>query len=551
MPASPLVALERIKDHYAPGRGVAKRTLLERLARTRLQTAQQVLRLHEALCFLRAYPDDGRVRAQVVRMLAAFARRPDLRRHRAALENSGIAGTVIRHAYFWPMLRWVARRWPRQVTVERADAVAARRIEAVLALLLTSAEAEWVRERRPPGFAALDRLRPQGATDAAFFAHLVDALPGDGRTREAFHDAIEPIYALAPGATTPSRTRAHHATGPVAYQRTPLQRARPDLRAEIRCAPLRVRSVPAREGQQLIDLARAAMLTRERDLDAFAYGDPRALRIVHEPGGLAFALNGVIPERRAPIAALFGALTLQNGVPIGYIQLDIAGRSAAISFNTFPTFRGAEAARVFARMLAMAHHLLGAQSFTIEPYQLGDGNEEAIESGAWWFYRKLGFAPRAARAVRLARRESARAAARAGYRSSATTLRALAQSHLYFELDPKRPRPLPPLAELGERVSRALAARGAERATALDACVEEALARSGRRSLAGFSPAQRQAWRRWAPLIVSLPGLARWSSAEKRALVDVVRAKAGTSELEYIRRFNAHPRLARSLLDQR
>jgi len=550
MPASPLVAVERIKDRYGTGMSARKRVLLERLARSRLRSAAQVLRLHEALCFLRAYPDDARVLALVVRMLSRFARRSDLRRHRDALENSGIAGTVIRHAYFWPMLRWIARRWPRQVTIDRGDALAARHIAATLGLLLTSAEADWLRERRPQGFAALDRLRPRNATDAALFMHLVDALPGDGRTREAFHDAIEPLYALAPDAGTPSRTRAHHALGPVHFQRNALRRARADLRAEMRRAPQRVRMLSAREGERLVDLARAAMLTRERDLDAFAYGEPRGLRVVQETGGLAFALNGVIPERRAPIAAIFGALTLQNGVPIGYVQLDIAGRSAAISFNTFPSFRGGEAAHVFARMLAMAHHVLGAQSFTIEPYQLGEDNDEAIDSGAWWFYRKLGFAPRAMRALRLARREAARAAARPGYRSSAATLRTLAQSHLYFELDPRRRRPRPPLAQIGERVSRSLAARGADRAAALEACVDAALARTGQRSLAGWRAAEKLAWRRWAPLIVSLPGVARWPVAEKRALAEVVRAKAAVSELDYIRRFNAHPRLARVLLHQ-
>jgi len=550
MSAASLAALERLKDRYGKGLGASKRALLKRLARTRLKSAAQVLRLHEALCFLRAYPDDARLRAQAVRMLSKFARRADLRSHRDALENSGIAGTVIRHAYFWPTLRWVAQRWPKQLSMDRTDRVAAQRIETALPLLLTAAESDWARERRPRGFAALDCLRGKAVSDATSFMHLIEALPGDGRTREAFHDAIEPIYLLAPGKDTPSRSLAHHAVGPMVAQRRALRRVRPDLRAEMRRPPLRVRTVSAHEGAQLIELARAAMFTRERDLDAFAYGDPRELRIVHEAGGLAFALNGVIPERRAPIPALFGALSLQNGVPIGYIQLDVAGRSAAISFNTFPSFRGAEAAHVFARMLAMAHHLLGAESFTFEPYQLGDGNDEAIESGAWWFYRKLGFAPRAARALRLARREAARAAARPGYRSSAATLRALAQSHLYFELDPKAPRPLPPLAALGERVSRALAARGADRGAALEACVEEALARTGRRSLAGFDPAQRQAWRRWAPLIVSLPELTRWSGAEKRALVELVRAKAARSEFDYIRRFNAHPRLARALLGQ-
>jgi len=110
MSAAALAALERIKDRYGAGQAATKGALLARLARSRLRTANQVLRLHEALCFLRAYPDDARLRAQVVRLLRAFAGRADLRRQREALENSGIAGTVERQAYFWPMLRWVARR---------------------------------------------------------------------------------------------------------------------------------------------------------------------------------------------------------------------------------------------------------------------------------------------------------------------------------------------------------------------------------------------------------------------------------------------------------
>mgnify|MGYP006270346331 CR=1 FL=1 len=36
----------------------------------------------------------------------------------------------------------------------------------------------------------------------------------------------------------------------------------------------------------------------------------------------------------------------------------------------------------------------GADAFTIYPYQLGHENDEALRSGAWWFYQKSGFRPR-------------------------------------------------------------------------------------------------------------------------------------------------------------
>ena len=174
------------------------------------------------------------------------------------------------------------------------------------------------------------------------------------------------------------------------------------------------------------------MATRSRDLDAFAYGDPHDVRIVEEARGLAFALIGLIAERRKPDADVYGAVTLHNGVPIGYMDLVIAAEQVEISFNTFSTYRDGEAARIFARTLAMARRVFGSNVFRIGPYALGDRNPEAIDSGAWWFYYKLGLRPRAAAARRLARRELKRWRADRSYRSSRKALEALARWPLYY-----------------------------------------------------------------------------------------------------------------------
>ena len=423
MRSDPLRTLQQLRNRFGAEAARAKCALLKRLVRTRLRTAREVERLHELLCFMRAYPDDARLLAIVRRMLADFARRADLRAQREALENSGIAATAIRFPFFWPSARWLARHWPERITLDRLDRAAGRAIGELLG----------VDRRRLSGFAALDRIRPRGLSDAVHFIRLVEAMPGDDFAKEAFYDAIEPVIEIHAGRGTPNRTLAWHASGPIVWQRAALDRARPDLAAEMRRPPRRVHRVSARDGEHLLDLARAAMATRSRDLDAFAYGDASDVRLVEDGDGLAFALNGVIAARHLAHATPYGALTLKNGVPIGYVQLDIAGRVAEVSYNTFPTFRGGEAARVFARALAMARHVLGARSFSIEPYQLGQGNHEAIESGAWWFYFKLGFRPRDAGVRRRARRERARLRAAPGGRTSEATLKKLAQAHLYFE----------------------------------------------------------------------------------------------------------------------
>jgi hypothetical protein len=310
-----------------------------------------------------------------------------------------------------------------------------------------------------------------------------------------------------------------------------------------------VRLASAREGGQLIELARGAMLTRSRDLDAFAYGDARDVRLVDDGGGLAFVLIGVIPERRALIPATCGYLILHNGVPIGYGEAFVTGRSAAMTFNIFSTFRGGEAAYTFARTLAMVRHLFGAECFSLDPYQLGKGNDEAIASGAWWFYYKLGFRPSSAEARRLMRKELARMRTDPAHRSQAATLRALAESHLWFDFDRTRAPSLPPVAELGLRIGDALAARaGGAREQELAQCVRTAMRLTGVRSLHGFSPGERLAWERWSPVVVfALPGVSRWSPTDRRALARVIRAKGGRNESEFIARFAAHPRLQQAL----
>lgn len=155
-------------------------------------------------------------------------------------------------------------------------------------------------------------------------------------------------------------------------------------------------------------------------------------------------------------------------MPIGYVQADIVGRSAALSFNTFETFRGGEAAYTFARWLAVLKAVFGTTSFSIEPYQLGLHNDEALESGAWWFYAKLGFAPRDAATLHRASAEQARLARRKGLRSRRTTLQALAATHLFFDLDAAQPVPRIPLGELGLAAAAALSAQsGCDRERAL------------------------------------------------------------------------------------
>jgi hypothetical protein len=292
------------------------------------------------------------------------------------------------------------------------------------------------------------------------------------------------------------------------------------------------------------------MVTRSRDLDVFAWGDARDVRHVDCGDGLEFLMIGARPERRLLLESVYGFLTLKNGVPVGYVLTSALYRSAELAFNVFDTFRGAEAGPVYGKVIGMTRALFGTDTFTIFPYQLGDGNDEAIESGAWWFYQKLGFRPRARAARALMQRELAIMARRPGHRSSAAVLRRLATHNLYWSPGPSRRDIIGelPLPNAGIAATQLIARRFAgDRARAAEECEREAATLLGVRSLADWSASERLAWRRWAPLVTLLPGVTSWSGAERAAAANTIRAKGGPREDAFVHAFDAHPKLGAAL----
>jgi hypothetical protein len=128
----------------------------------------------------------------------------------------------------------------------------------------------------------------------------------------------------------------------------------------------------------------------------------------------------------------------KNGVPIGYFEALSMFERMESGLNLYYTFRDGETAWLYARTLNLMHHFLGVTSFAIDPYQIGYENEEGIKSGAFWFYRKLGFRPTQPEALELVQKEEQKLATRDNYRTSASTLRKLAQSPMILELEDKR-----------------------------------------------------------------------------------------------------------------
>lgn len=545
-----LAELERVKSKFGGGVATRKRELLDALATARLPTARAVQRLHEALCFLRAYPDDDAVLASVAAMLDAFDRRADLRRHRRSLQDTGIAGTTTRYSFYASTAHWLSRCFPGALRVVWKDYGKRRLLRDRLALLATWPETPGLDEIVWPVKTWVRRLAGPGTSDADFLIRRIARIGRSEVEREAFYDELDLELDLAPGPHTPSRSRAHLAGRPVHVQTAPLRRERPDLGAELQRGAA---EIPCNEalGTRIVTLAREAMVLRHRDLDAFANGDPRDVRLFDCGDGLEFAVIGVRSERRLMLEAVYAYMTLKNGVPIGYVLTSGLFQSSEIAYNAFDTWRSGEAGLVYGRVIGVTRQLYGSDTFTIYPYQLGgEGNTEGLQSGAWWFYQKIGFRARNPDVLALMARELAAMRKSRAYRTPISTLRRLAAHNVYWS--PGHPRDdvigLFAIGNVGLAVTDYLARRfGADRERGERVCAEEAAELCGVKGWQKWNGGERLAWQRWSPLMLVLPDVANWPAAERQALGEVARSKGGRRESDYVRRLDAHKRLRAAL----
>jgi len=106
------------------------------------------------------------------------------------------------------------------------------------------------------------------------------------------------------------------------------------------------------------------------------------------------SISGILlPERRLPLRAYVAGFTLKNGVPINYIEA--IGLCEWIESASIPSthFARAKPRDLRARSaLSPPTHGATTISFILSDRQ---NNDEAIDSGAFWFYRKLVSVPRA------------------------------------------------------------------------------------------------------------------------------------------------------------
>jgi len=386
--------------------------LLDEIAAKRFTDPAELIRLHETLLFLRAYPQSRGIAHRTGAMLADFGKRVEGLDAEAfqAPEVSGIAATSLTAVFSHGVARRLAERHPAlRIDWEAYDTP--DRMGSILRRIVPFAAEDWPVEAHPPF-----RRWFEAAAGPKDLAWLLPKLDADS------YDSMQlPLYWELRDA--PHTRSSVYDEGAPYYHHTPLLRRQGiSLHEAFTAAPLPVKRLPRREAGQQLEMILDTSAVRYRELYGFTHPDARFMYRIEAGRGLAIYWFGVPPEWRLPLRAYHAGMFLKNGVPAGYVEVLSLFDRAEIGFNLYYTFREGESAWIYARLLQLIHQMLGVNTLLVDPYQLGHENQEALDSGAFWFYRKLGFSPVDATVARLVEREERRIAESPGYRSNRATL---------------------------------------------------------------------------------------------------------------------------------
>ncbi len=537
-----LTQLEQCKRDFSPAGAGRLGRLLARLGRRRFPDAASLIRFHEALLFVRAYPGTSELLRQTEELLASFGER--VARLRAAdadlapfeePEVSGITGTAFSAIFSYDVARRLVALEPGRLRIDDDCFEPDDRLAPAWRKLFPLVEEDLMVEPHIPYLEWLHRAAGGRGEALEWLLARLEALPVSPKEKADLYASLVLPVRWELGESHAARTAVSRSPRQVFYHTEPLiSRSRISLDRELHSPPLEVKQLDLEGGQAFLNMALATSASRYRELHGFTYGDPANVLHVDAGRGLAIYVCGVPPKWRLPLRAYHAAMMFKNGVPTGYYETLSLFDRMEIGFNLYYTFREGETAWIFARVLRLLHQLLGTTCFSIDPYQIGLDNEEAIASGAFWFYRKLGFRPVLPEVTRVLEGEESRMSKRAGYRSAAPTLRRLAAGHLIFEMSG---------APRGDwdRFSVRNLALASQRSNP-----EEAAARVAK--ALGVRVGAHREFMNMAQVLDQIPDLADWPDADKKVIMAIIRAKMGPDEALYLRLLQHHPRLRQAFL---
>ncbi len=555
--------LEGARYRFGRGQSANVLKLLRALNAARFPAPASLIRFHEALLFLRAFPHGPAVSRAAERILNKFHKKVEALREAGAdmdafdtFEDAGITGTTMEDTLGFDVARWLVRRMPGQVGIAWDKYEPGRELGNAGPRFIPLLEDDACVEADTPWQRWLETASGKNNPTSASLIERFENLELPSQQKAELYDSLRVPLRWHLGNSSLTRTRNWKPVRKVFYHDGPLiSRSQISLAAELAKRPPALTRVSLREGQAVAEQIREIMLVRYRELYGTTLADPRSVVRADfgtsEAGrGISIYLWNLPPDRRLPLRAYVAGFTLKNGVPINYIEAIGLCEWMEVGFNTFYTFRGGEAGWIYAQVLRSLCAWMGTTVVSVYPYQLGHDNDEAIESGAFWFYRKLGFRPGRADLRELVASEEKKISADPKYRTPARTLKRLAAGHVFYELPGSEVGAWDTFStrNIGLRVNQQMAQDFGGDAEKMREHSRRTLEQALGVKTNSWKPLEKAAFGNFALILAQTSKFQRWTQREKDDLLRIIRAKSKPDEMLYLHLTQQHGRLREAIL---
>jgi len=547
-----LEQLDALKSQFGAAYARQIYSVLRQLARVKIDDPESLVRVHELLLFVRAYPHNASVVQQTEKLLRDIPDRVEHLRELdvdvSALEHpevSGIAGLSVTDTFTFPIVSWLAQLKPTALSFYWEWFEDENRIGEMWPTFLPLLEEDAFVEAHIPFREWLRNARGR-QTEVRWLIGRFRRLRLTETEQAQLYNS-QKLYLEWRYSYRESRTGLRVPIKRIFFHEDPLiPRRDVRLEEEFNRPTPPTRKLSLSKGTLALDVARNASTVRYRELYGFTNGDPRSVYQMSLGRGVELVVFTLPPEKRLPLRAYHSAMIYKNGVPIGYFEgLSLFERMES-GFNLYYTFRDGETAWLYARILAVMKHLTGVTAFTLDPYQIGFDNEEGIESGAFWFYRKLGFRSTSGEIQKLTKNEEEKIAKRKNYRTPATTLRKLAAAPMILELDDSKKGDWDhfQLRQMGFAVQRLMSEEYGGDAERMRQSATGTIAAT----LGIDTYIEAKALQEFGLVLLLVRGVNDWDSADKDSLKRIIQAKGSSEETRYLRLMQKHARLRAAII---
>lgn len=552
-------SLAKLQASFSPSDAKRKIAIIEKLKARDIKNPHSLTRYHDTLCFLQAYPDNPLLLKLVDNELADFSGRVEYFREVKGpdddrIDDTGMVDTIIHYPYNIHMARWLVDNYGPSVDIdwEGYEENEADPISGMLNMFALYMESDGVDDENLTTEDWIAKAVGSGQTSLIWLLDRIKSLQAPFEIKQHLYDNSELTLSWQLGRTGAARTLAKNPCRKIYFQKKPMKKQKINLKKSLRKAAPALSLLSAKAGSEIINRLIRAQLPRHRELYPVLYANPAEVYLTSPGRGLEIFILGMRADDRMPLETNYSALLIKNGVPIGYGIAVLLFERCEIAINIFDTFRSGEASLIFEHFFRVFHHHFGGRAFLMRRWQVGHENEEGLQSGSFWFYFKLGFQPIDPRANELARTEWSRIRKDKSYRTDIKTLKKLALSDMVIDLRPNVEKPYEEL--LVSRIAFALTHRIAEKYNGDGRKAESDSKRSIKRvlridNLASWTTSEKLQFRRWSPILASIPDFSTWRATEKKHLLRIIRSKAAIREKNYVEFLQKHRRLRNALID--